>query len=126
MAETVPQERGYQYTMYGFGSAPTRYEWNDLPREVLGEGIVINVSHNSSTMIITFNSVEVYAGDYVEIERSEERRVGTEWRWTGDWSSDVCSSDLDGRNGATRKRLSVHDVWIRECAHAVRMERPAA
>src|SRR5690348_6946781 len=29
--------------------------------------------------------------------RSEERRVGKEWRntrWTGDWSSDVCSSDL--------------------------------
>jgi hypothetical protein len=67
-AETVPQERGYQYTMYGFGSAPGRYEWNDLPREVLGEGIVINVSRNSSTMVITFNSSEVYAGDYVEIE----------------------------------------------------------
>src|SRR5256886_1515199 len=68
MAETVPQNKGYQYTMYGFGSAPARYEWNDLPREVLGEGIVINDSHNSSTMIITFNSAEVYAGDYVEIE----------------------------------------------------------
>jgi hypothetical protein len=67
-AETVPQERGYQYTMYGFGSAPGRYAWNDLPREVLGEGIVINVSRNSSTMVITFNSVEVYSGDYVEIE----------------------------------------------------------
>jgi hypothetical protein len=68
MAETVPQNKGYQYSMYGFGSAPTRYEWNDLPREVLGEGIVINVSRNSSTMIVTFNSIEVYAGDYVEIE----------------------------------------------------------
>jgi hypothetical protein len=68
MAETVPQNKGYQYSMYGFGSAPTRYEWNDLPREVLGEGIVINVSRNSSTMVITFNSIEVYAGDYVEIE----------------------------------------------------------
>ncbi len=67
-AETVPQDKGYQYTMYGFGSAPTRYEWNDLPREVLGEGIVINLSRNSSTMVITFNSIEVYAGDYVEIE----------------------------------------------------------
>jgi TolB-like protein len=54
--------------MYGFGSAPARYGWNDLPREVLGEGIVINVSRNSSTMVITFNSIEVYAGDYVEIE----------------------------------------------------------
>jgi len=68
MAETVPQNRGYQYSMYGFGSAPARYEWNDLPREVLGEGIVINVSRNSSTMVITLNSLEVYAGDYVEIE----------------------------------------------------------
>jgi len=68
MAETVPQNKGYQYSIYGFGSAPTRYEWNDLPREVLGEGIVINVSRNSSTMVITFNSAEVYAGDYVEIE----------------------------------------------------------
>jgi hypothetical protein len=68
MAETVPQNRGYQYSIYGFGSAPMRYEWNDLPREVLGEGIVINVNRNSSTMVITFSSIEVYAGDYVEIE----------------------------------------------------------
>ena len=68
MAETVPQERGYQYSLYGFGSAPSRYEWNDLPREVLGEGVVINVSRNSSTMFITFSSADVYAGDYVEIE----------------------------------------------------------
>ena len=67
-AETVPQVKGYQYATYGFGSAPTRYEWNDLPREVLGEGIVINVNRNSSTMVITFNSIEAYAGDYVEIE----------------------------------------------------------
>src|SRR6266850_1890732 len=68
MAETAPQTRGYQYTMYGFGSAPARYEWNDLPREVLGEGIVINVSNNSSTAMITYSSIEIYAGDYVEIE----------------------------------------------------------
>jgi len=68
MAETVPQEKGYAYTMYGFGSAPARYEWNDLPREVLGEGIVINASRNSSTIIITVSSIENYAGDYVEVE----------------------------------------------------------
>ena len=68
MAETAPQSKGYQYTMYGFGSAPERYEWNDLPREVLGEGIVINVSGNSSTMLLTYSTIEIYAGDYVEIE----------------------------------------------------------
>jgi hypothetical protein len=67
-AETLPQSKGYQYMMYGFGSAPARYEWNDLPREVLGEGVVIHVSHNSSTMVITLNSIETYAGDYVEVE----------------------------------------------------------
>jgi hypothetical protein len=67
-AETVPQTSNYQYTMYGYGSAPTRYEWNDLPREVLGEGIVINVSRNSSTVVVTYSSLEVYAGDYIEIE----------------------------------------------------------
>ncbi len=67
-AETVPQTKGYQYEMYGFGSAPARYEWNDLPREVLGEGIVLSVSHNSSAMMITYSSSQVYAGDYVEIE----------------------------------------------------------
>jgi hypothetical protein len=67
-AETVPQTKDYQFTMYGFGSAPARYQWNDLPREVLGEGIVFNVSHNSSTMMITYSTSEVYAGDYVEIE----------------------------------------------------------
>jgi len=68
MAETVPQTKDYQYALYGFGSAPSRYAWNDLPREVLGEGIVINVSRNSSTMIITLSSIETYAGDYVEID----------------------------------------------------------
>lgn len=68
MAETVPQTKGYQYAVYGFGSAPARYEWNDLPREVLGEGIVLNVSGNSSTVMITYSTIEIYAGDYVEIE----------------------------------------------------------
>ena len=67
-AETVPQTKDYQFTMYGFGSAPQRYNWNDLPREILGEGIVFNVSHNSSTMMITVSSSQIYAGDYVEIE----------------------------------------------------------
>ena len=67
-AETVEMDKGYQYKLYGFGSAPQRYEWNDLPREVLGEGIVLSVSRNSSTVMITFTNIEVYAGDYVEIE----------------------------------------------------------
>jgi hypothetical protein len=66
--ETTPQRKGYVYQIYGFGSAPARYEWKDLPREVLGEGIVLNASRNAATVFVTFSSVEIYAGDNVEIE----------------------------------------------------------
>jgi hypothetical protein len=67
-SEVAPNEKDYQFKLFGYGSAPQRYEWNDLPREVLGEGIVMNVSRNSSTVLITYARKEVYAGDYVEIE----------------------------------------------------------
>ena len=68
MAELAPQEKNYQYQLYGFGSAHAKYTWKDLPREVIGEGIVINEGPNASTVIITYSSLEVYAGDYVELE----------------------------------------------------------
>jgi hypothetical protein len=68
MAETIPYTEGFQYKLFGFGSTPTKYQWNDLPREVLGEGIVINTSRNSCTVFITYSRIEAYAGDYVEIE----------------------------------------------------------
>ena len=68
MAELAPQTKDYQYKLYGFGSSPERYNWNELPREVLGEGVVLNTSRFSSTVLITFSSTAIYAGDYVEIE----------------------------------------------------------
>jgi hypothetical protein len=67
-SETAPVEKDYQYKIFGFGSAPQRYEWNDLPREILGEGIALHVNKNSSTVLITYSSSEMYAGDYVEVE----------------------------------------------------------
>jgi hypothetical protein len=67
-AETSPNFDDYQYKMYGFGSNPVAYKWNDLPREILGEGIVLNVSPNSSTVFITYSRGEMFAGDYVEVE----------------------------------------------------------
>jgi len=68
LAETAPNTKDFQYKLYGFGSSPTVYTWKDLPREVLGEGIVLNVSRNSSTVLLTFSSADIYAGDYVELE----------------------------------------------------------
>jgi hypothetical protein len=67
-AETAPSTPDSQYKLFGFGSTPQKYEWNDLPREILGEGIVIRVDHNSSTMFVTHTSIATYAGDYVEVE----------------------------------------------------------
>lgn len=68
LSETAPNTKGYQYELFGFGSAPLRYEWKDLPREVLGEGIVTYTSANASTVFITYSRIEMYAGDYAEIE----------------------------------------------------------
>lgn len=66
--EAAPNDKDFQYKLFGYGSNPQRYEWKDLPREVLGEGVVLTVSRNSSTVLITHSTIEIYAGDYVEIE----------------------------------------------------------
>ena len=68
LAETAPQTKNYQYELYGFGSAHAKYTWKDLPREIVGEGIVINEGPNASTILITYSSLAVYAGDYAELE----------------------------------------------------------
>ncbi|MGH9864743.1 MAG: hypothetical protein ACRD4H_04940 [Candidatus Acidiferrales bacterium] len=55
-------------TVEGYGSAPSHYSWKDLPREILGEGIVLRTSPNSSTVLITYSLKQIYNGDYCEIE----------------------------------------------------------
>ena len=67
-SETIPKQKDYQDRLYGFGANPKHYSWNDLPREILGEGIVLNVSQNAATVLITTSRREIYAGDYVELE----------------------------------------------------------
>jgi len=66
--ETAYQHRGYQYKAWGFGKAPRGYSWKDLPREVVGEGIVLRTGPNSSTVLVTYSLREIYQGDYVEVE----------------------------------------------------------
>jgi hypothetical protein len=68
MAEYAILTKGDQYRIYGFGSAPARYEWKDLPREVLGEGLVLNVGRNSATVLITYGTAEIFVGDFAEVE----------------------------------------------------------
>jgi hypothetical protein len=54
--------------VYGYGSAPAGYNWSNLPREVLGEGVVLRTSPKSSTVLITYSLREIYEGDYCELE----------------------------------------------------------
>jgi hypothetical protein len=66
--ETVFQLKDTAWKTYGFGSSPVAYQWNDLPRQVLGEGIVLRTGPNSSTVMLTTVREEILAGDYVEVE----------------------------------------------------------
>jgi hypothetical protein len=59
---------GWQGPTFGLGKAPGKWDWNNTPREVLGEGVVVRTGPNSSTVLLTFTLREVYAGDYVEVE----------------------------------------------------------
>jgi hypothetical protein len=66
--ETDYQIRDTAYKAYGFGSTPVAYEWNNLPRQVLGEGIVLRIGPNAATVLLTDVRFEIFAGDYVELE----------------------------------------------------------
>lgn len=67
--EYVYQSRETAYMIYGFGSAPARYSWEDLPRDIVGEGIVLRVTKNTATVLVTASRREIVAGDYVETEK---------------------------------------------------------
>lgn len=52
----------------GFGSVPKKWNWSNVPRQSLGEGLVLRTGPNSSTVLITLSLSEIYPGDYVELE----------------------------------------------------------
>ncbi len=62
------EERDMAYKVYGFGSTPVAYHWDDLPRQVMGEGIVLRTGPNSSTVLLTNSRDGIFVGDYVELE----------------------------------------------------------
>jgi hypothetical protein len=73
--EAVYQTRNYAFDVdgdfgptYGYGAAGKKWDWSNVPREVLGEGVVTRTGPNSATVLITFSNREIYAGDYVELE----------------------------------------------------------
>jgi hypothetical protein len=53
---------------FGLGSVPSKWDWKNTPREILGEGVVVRTAPNASVVLLTFTLRDVYTGDYVEIE----------------------------------------------------------
>ena len=41
---------------------------NRLPRELMGEGMVVHTEANSSTVLVTLSLMEIHAGDFVEVQ----------------------------------------------------------
>jgi hypothetical protein len=66
--EAAYQAPGMAYKTYGYGAAPVPYTSNSLPRQILGEGIVIRTGPNSSTVLVTAANQEIFDGDYAEVE----------------------------------------------------------
>jgi hypothetical protein len=66
--DTAYQPRKTQYEFWGFGKTPVPYQWNQLPRELLGEGVVLRVSANTATVFVMTSLKPIYMGDYLEIK----------------------------------------------------------
>lgn len=64
---SVYQTPGMETSVEGYGSGPG-VSPKDLPREILGEGIVLRATPNASTLLITLSLREIYDGDHCEIE----------------------------------------------------------
>jgi len=62
------QDKDMAYKLYGYGSTPVAYQWDNLPRQILGEGIVLRTGRNSATVLLTNVRQDTYIGDYVELE----------------------------------------------------------
>jgi len=64
----IYQIGGMSDHVFGFGQTPQRWWSKDLPREVLGEGVVLRTTASSASVLV-FNSLrEIYLGDFVEVE----------------------------------------------------------
>ncbi len=64
----VYQSPGMAQNVYGFGHSKKTYPIKSLPREVLGEAVVLRVSPTAATALVTASLREIEVGSYVELE----------------------------------------------------------
>ncbi len=71
--QSSSREELYEYSgtadrLWGFGSTPVPYSATELPRDVIGEGVVLRIGPNAATVILTNSTRGIFVGDYVEVE----------------------------------------------------------
>jgi hypothetical protein len=73
--ENAPQAAHSEYQMdsdlglYGWGTTPVKYTPAELPRDIIGEAVVLRVTNHTATVMVTGMVRDMYPGDYVEIEK---------------------------------------------------------
>jgi len=67
-SDSIYQIGGMSDHVFGFGKTPEHWSAFDLPREVLGEGVVLRVTPTSASVLIFNEYREIYIGDWVELE----------------------------------------------------------
>ena len=93
---------------WGFGGVSKQFDWSNVPRQDIGEGVVVRTGPNAATVMITFSEREIFAGDYVEarvaIPRSHPRQVSA---FAGDfYVSDIGALACRAAENLRRKGLN--------------------
>jgi hypothetical protein len=65
---SIYQIGGMADHVFGFGQTPVRWYSADVPREVLGEGVVLRTTPTSASVLIFNELLEIYLGDWGELE----------------------------------------------------------
>jgi hypothetical protein len=66
--KVIYSTHGTATRVQGFGHSAVSYAPGELPREILGEGVVLRLSATAATVLITYSSAEIDLGDYAELE----------------------------------------------------------
>jgi len=67
-SDSIYQIGGITDHVFGFGKTPEHWAATDVPREVLGEGVVLRATPTSASVLIFNLFHEIYLGDWVEVE----------------------------------------------------------
>ena len=66
--DKIYQVGGMADHVFGFGKTPVHWGPEDVPREVLGEGVVLRATATSASVLVFNSLLEIYLGAFAEVE----------------------------------------------------------